>query len=90
MEAIGTTVMVSYVPIMLDFVALKDFGKYKLNLQLIILTGAPLTPELFEKIGEGFLKHGLDKPEILSGYGSTELGEENLSEILTIDRDHFS
>ena len=75
MVKIGTAVMVYYVPMLLDFIALKDLGKYKLNIQVIQLTGALCTPEIYEKVGEGFRRHGLDEPEILSAYGSTELGK---------------
>ena len=67
--------MFCYVPTLLDFIALKDLGKYKLNIQVIQLVGALCTPEIFEKIGDGFRKHGLDGPEVLSAYGSTELSE---------------
>ena len=66
--------MLCYVPTLLDFIALKDLGKYKLNIQVIQLAGALCTPEIFKKIGDGFRKHGLDAPEVLSAYGSTELG----------------
>ena len=75
MANIGSAVMVYYVPMLLDFIALKDLGKYKLNIQVIQLAGALCTPEIFERIGDGFRKHGLDAPEILSAYGSTELSE---------------
>ena len=76
MANIGSAVMVYYVPMLLDFISLKDLGKYKLNIQVIQLTGALCTPEIFEKIGDGFRKHGFDEPEVLSAYGSTELGYE--------------
>ena len=76
MENIGTTIMVYYVPILLDFIALKNLGKYKLNIQVIQLMGALCTPEIFQKIGDGFRKNGFDEPEVLSAYGSTELGKE--------------
>ena len=78
MENIGTTIMLCYVPTLLDFIALKDLGKYKLNIQVIQLAGALCTPEIFEKIGDGFRKHGLDAPEVLSAYGSNELSENLL------------
>ena len=74
MANIGSAVMVYYVPMLLDFISLKDLGKYKLNIQVIQLTGALCTPEIYEKIGDGFRKHGFDEPEVLSAYGSTELG----------------
>ena len=74
MENIGTTIMFYFVPTLLDFIALKDLGKYKLNIQVIQLTGALCTPEIFQKIGDGFRKNGFDEPEVLSAYGSTELG----------------
>ena len=77
MAKIGTAVMVWYVPMLLDFISLKDLGKYKLNIQVIQVTGAQMTPEIYEKIGEGFRKHGFDVPEILSAYGSTELGKRH-------------
>ena len=70
--------MFCYVPTLLDFIALKDLGKYKVNIQVIELTGALCTPEIFEKISEGFRKHGRDAPEVLSLYGSTELSENLL------------
>ena len=76
MENIGTTIMVYYVPILLDFIALKNLGKYKLNIQVIQLMGALCTPDIFQKIGDGFRKNGFDEPEVLSAYGSTELGKE--------------
>ena len=75
MENIGTTIMVYYVPMLLDFISLKDLGKYKLNIQVIQLTGALCTPEIFQKIGDGFRKHGFDAPEVLSSWGSCELGK---------------
>ena len=77
MAKIGTAVMVWYVPMLLDFISLKDLGKHKLNIQVIQVTGAQMTPEIFEKISEGFRKHGFDVPEILSAYGSTELGKRH-------------
>ena len=61
---------------LLDFISLKDLGKYKLNIQVIQLTGALCTPEIYEKIGDGFRKHGFDEPEVLSAYESTVLGWE--------------
>ena len=75
MENIGTTIMVYYVPMLLDFISLKDLGKYKLNIQVIQLTGALCTPEIFQKIGDGFRKHGFDEPEVLPAWGSCELGK---------------
>ena len=78
MENIGTTIMFYFVPTMLDFIALKDLGKYKLNIQVIQLVGALCTPEIFEKIGDGFRKHDLDAPEVLSAYGLNELSENLL------------
>ena len=75
MATIETAVMIFYLPILLDFIALKDFGKYKLNMQIILPTGALCTPEIYEKIVDGFRKHGFDEPVVLSAYGSTELGK---------------
>ena len=74
MERIGTALMVLYVPLLLDFINLKDIGKYKLNIQIIQATGACLTPEIYDKVKEAFKRNLLDSPEILSAYGSTELG----------------
>ena len=77
MANIGSAVMVYYVPMLLDFIALKEFGKYNLNIQIVLPMGAQCTPEIFEKIVDGFRKHGFDEPEVLSAYGSTELGRKS-------------
>ena len=70
--------MFYFVPTLLDFIALKDLGQYKLNIQVIQLVGALCTPEIFEKNGDGFRKHDLDAPEVLSAYGLNELSENLL------------
>ena len=76
MATIGTAIMIYYLPMLLDFIALKEFGKYNLNIQIVLPMGALCTPEIFEKIVDGFRKHGFDEPEVFSAYGSTELGRE--------------
>ena len=72
MVRISTAIMLFQVPILLDFIALEDLGDYKINIQSIQLTGALCAPEMYEEIREGFQGHGLDVPEVLSAYGSTE------------------
>ena len=44
-------------------------------MQIILPTGALCTPEIYEKIVDGFRKYNFDEPVVLSAYGSTELGE---------------
>ena len=72
MARINTAIMFFQAPILLDFIALVDLGDYKINIQSIQLTEALCTPEMYEEIREGFQGHGLDVPEVLSAYGSTE------------------
>ena len=74
MATIETAVMIFYLPILLDFIALKDLGKYNLNIQVVQAIGARCTPEIFEKVREGFRRLGFDEPELLSAYGTMELG----------------
>ena len=76
METIGTVVFLPYLPILLDFIALKDLGKYNLCIQIIITVGALCTQEIYEKVKEGFRRIGFDEPELLSAYGSAELGKK--------------
>ena len=75
METIGTVVFLPYLPILLDFIALKDLGKYNLSIQIIVTVGALCTPEIYEKVKERFRRLGFDEPELLSAYGSAELGK---------------
>ena len=75
METIGTVVFLPYLPILLDFIALKDLGKYNLCIQIIITVGALCTQEIYEKVKERFRRLGFDEPELLSAYGSAELGK---------------
>ena len=75
METIGTVVFLPYLPILLDFIALKDLGKYNLCIQIIVTVGALCTPEIYEKVKERFRRLGFDEPELLSAYGSAELGK---------------
>ena len=76
METIGTAVFSPYLPMLLDFIALKDLEKYNLNIQIIITVGALCTPEIFGKVKEAFRRLGFDEPELLSAYGSMELGKK--------------
>ena len=76
METIGSAVFIIYLPMLLDLLALKDLGKYNLNIQVVQAIGARCTPEIFEKVREGFRRLGFDEPELLSAYGSNELGKK--------------
>ena len=76
MENIGTAVFSPYLPMLLDFIALKDLEKYNLNIQIIITVGALFTPEIFGKVKEVFRRLGFDEPELLSAYGLMELGKK--------------
>ena len=77
METIGSAVFIIYLPMLLDLLALKDLGKYNLNIQVIqaIAIGTLCTPEIFEKVRDGFQRLGFDEPELLSAYGLNELGK---------------
>ena len=76
METIGSAVFIIYLPMLLDLLALKDLGKYNLNIQVVQAIGTLCTPEIFEKVREGFRRLGFDEPELLSAYGSNELGKK--------------
>ena len=76
METIGSAVYILYVPMLLDLIALKDLGKYNLNIQVIQTMGALCTPEIYEKVRERFRSHGFDEPVLLSAYGTNELGKK--------------
>ena len=76
MVKIGSTVLTVYLPMLLDLIALKDLGKYNLNIQVVQAIGALCTPDIFKKVGEKFKRLGFDKPELLSAYGSIELGKK--------------
>ena len=76
MNTIGSAVFIIYLPMLLDLLALKDLGKYNLNIQVVQAIGTLCTPEIFEKVREGFRRLGFDEPELLSAYGSNELGKK--------------
>ena len=76
METIGSAVFIIYLPMLLDLLALKDLGKYNLNIQVVQAIGTLCTPEIFEKVREGFQRLGFDEPELLSAYGLMELGNK--------------
>ena len=65
METIGTVVFLPYLPILLDFIALKDLGKYNLSIQIIVTVGVLCTPEIYEKVKGRFRRLGFDEPELL-------------------------
>ena len=75
METIGSAVYILYVPMLLDLIALKDLGKYNLNIQVLQTVGALCTPEIYQKVRERFRRLGLDEPEVLASYGLNELGK---------------
>ena len=75
-ETIGSAFFMLYLPQLLDIIALEDLGKYNLNMQVLLAMGALCTPEIFEKVREGFRRHGFDEPELLSAFGTNELGKK--------------
>ena len=75
METIGSAVYMLYLPQLLDIIALEDFGKYNLNIQVLLTMGAICTPEIHERVRKEFRRHGFDEPEVISAFGLVELGK---------------
>ena len=76
MATIGSAMYMLYLPQLLDIIALEDFGQHNLNIQALLPMGALCTPEIYERVRKEFRRHGFDEPEILSAFGSNELGEK--------------
>ena len=76
METMGSAVYMLYLPQLLDIIALEDFGKYKLNIQVLLTMGALCTPEIYERVRKEFRRHGFDEPEFISAFGTNELGKK--------------
>ena len=84
MGTIGSAVYMLYLPQLLNIIALEDFGKYNLNIQVLLTMGALCTPEIYERVKKEFRRNGFDEPQFISSFGTNELGKKKR---FTIDDD---